>query len=50
MSDGLREQTRASMARFGISAEAVARTICFAIEQPDDVEISSLTVAPTVQG
>lgn len=50
MPEDLRQQTRASMSRMGIPAEAVARTVAFAIEQPDDVEISSLVVAPTVQG
>lgn len=50
MSGELRERTREGMSRFGIPAEAVARTVVFAVEQPDDVEISSLVVAPTVQG
>jgi NADP-dependent 3-hydroxy acid dehydrogenase YdfG len=35
---------------FGIPAEAVARAIAFAIEQPHDVEIGDITIRPTVQG
>lgn len=46
----IREQAKASMAAFGIPAEAVARAIAFAIEQPDDVEIGDLTIRPTRQG
>lgn len=37
-------------ADFGIPADAVARAIAFAIEQPHDVEIGDLTIRPTVQG
>jgi NADP-dependent 3-hydroxy acid dehydrogenase YdfG len=51
MSDPVvRERVRSSMDAFGIPAEAVARTIAFAIEQPRDVEISEITVRPTTQG
>lgn len=32
-----------------ISPDAIARTIAFAIEQPDDVEIGSIVVRPTAQ-
>lgn len=35
---------------FGIPADAVARAIAFAIDQPDDVEIGDLTIRPTAQG
>jgi NADP-dependent 3-hydroxy acid dehydrogenase YdfG len=35
---------------FGLPAEAVARAIAFAIEQPSDVEIGDITIRPTVQG
>lgn len=38
------------MDALGISPEAVARAIAFAIEQPDDVEIGDLTIRPTKQG
>lgn len=46
----LREQTRSTMAAFGLAPEAVARAIVFAIEQPADVEIGDMTIRPTVQG
>ncbi|WP_410632084.1 SDR family oxidoreductase [Amycolatopsis sp. cmx-4-83] len=45
-----REQAQQAMAALGISPDAVARTIAFAIEQPDDVEIGDLTIRPTRQG
>ena len=31
-----------------ISPDAIARAIAFAIEQPDDVDVSELIVRPTV--
>jgi NADP-dependent 3-hydroxy acid dehydrogenase YdfG len=46
----LREQIRANMNDFGMPPEAVARAVAFAIEQPPEVEISDLTIRPTVQG
>ena len=46
----VREQIRRSRDEFAIPPEAVARAIAFAIEQPDDVEISDITIRPTVQG
>jgi NADP-dependent 3-hydroxy acid dehydrogenase YdfG len=45
----LRNQIRQSMDEFGLSPVAVAEAIGFAIDQPDDVEISDLTIRPTVQ-
>ncbi|HEY3467178.1 MAG TPA: SDR family oxidoreductase [Amycolatopsis sp.] len=45
-----REQAQQAMATLGISPEAVARAIAFAVEQPDDVEIGDLTIRPTRQG
>lgn len=45
-----REQAQQAMATLGISPDAVARAIAFAIEQPDDVEIGDLTIRPTRQG
>jgi NADP-dependent 3-hydroxy acid dehydrogenase YdfG len=45
----LRDQIRHGMDTVGISPEAVARAIQFAIEQPDDVEIGDITIRPTVQ-
>lgn len=51
MSDPVvQEQIRSSMDALGIPAEAVARTIAFAIEQPADVEIGEITIRPTAQG
>ncbi|MFC6881892.1 MULTISPECIES: SDR family oxidoreductase [Actinomadura] len=47
---GQREQARQSMASLGISPDAVARAVAFAIEQPDDVEIGDMTIRPTRQG
>jgi NADP-dependent 3-hydroxy acid dehydrogenase YdfG len=38
------------MDEFGLSPDAVARAIAFAIEQPDDVEIGELVIRPAVQG
>jgi NADP-dependent 3-hydroxy acid dehydrogenase YdfG len=46
----LRVQIRTNMNDFGIPPEAVARAVAFAIEQPPDVEISDVTIRPTVQG
>jgi NADP-dependent 3-hydroxy acid dehydrogenase YdfG len=46
----LRAQIRSNMDAFGLSPDAVARTIAFAIEQPQEVEIGDLTIRPTVQG
>ncbi len=46
----LRVRIRRNMDDFGISPDAVARAIAFAIEQPPDVEIGDITIRPTVQG
>jgi NADP-dependent 3-hydroxy acid dehydrogenase YdfG len=45
----IREQVRSRMASLGISPDAVARAVAFAIEQPDDVEIGDITIRPTSQ-
>ena len=45
----LRDRIRQNMADLAIPPEAVARAIAFAIEQPDDVEISEIVVRPTRQ-
>jgi NADP-dependent 3-hydroxy acid dehydrogenase YdfG len=45
----LREQIRRTMSDFGLSPDAVARAIAFAVEQPDEVEIGDITIRPTVQ-
>ena len=44
-----REQAQHAMAALGISPDAVARAIAFAIEQPDDVEIGDMTIRPARQ-
>jgi NADP-dependent 3-hydroxy acid dehydrogenase YdfG len=46
----IREEIRNSIDALGIPADAVARTIAFAIEQPADVEIGEITIRPTAQG
>jgi NADP-dependent 3-hydroxy acid dehydrogenase YdfG len=46
---GQREQAQQAMAGLGISPDAVARAIAFAIEQPDDVEIGDMTIRPARQ-
>jgi NADP-dependent 3-hydroxy acid dehydrogenase YdfG len=50
MEDAARQRIQAGMREIGLDPAAVARAICFAIEQPDGVEIGSLTIRPTVQG
>lgn len=51
MSDPVvQEQIRGSMDALGIPAEAVARTIAFAIEQPADVEIGEITIRRPPRG
>ena len=42
-------RARRRMAAIGISPDAVARAIAFAIEQPEDVEIGDITIRPAVQ-
>ena len=45
----IRERITRNMAEFAIAPEAVARAIAFAISEPGDVEVSDLTIRPTVQ-
>jgi NADP-dependent 3-hydroxy acid dehydrogenase YdfG len=47
---GQREQAQRAMTALGISPDAVARAVAFAIEQPDDVEIGDMTIRPARQG
>lgn len=35
--------------KYGISPDAIARIVAFALEQPEDVNISEFTVGPTIQ-
>jgi NADP-dependent 3-hydroxy acid dehydrogenase YdfG len=46
----VRAQIRRNMSDFGLSPQAVARAIAFAIEQPHDVEIGEIVIRATVQG
>ena len=54
LADGMapeaRDEIRAGMRSFGLDPQAVANAVCFALEQPTDVEIGDLTIRPTVQG
>jgi NADP-dependent 3-hydroxy acid dehydrogenase YdfG len=46
----LRSQALQRMAEIGIPADAIARAIAFAIEQPADVDVGDIVVRPTAQG
>ncbi|GGN44913.1 SDR family oxidoreductase [Streptomyces fuscichromogenes] len=46
----IRKEIRRGMDEFGLSPDAIARAIAFAIEQPHDVEIGEMSIRPTVQG
>ena len=46
----VKAQTVASMEKFAISPDAIARAIVFAIEQPADVDVGEIVVRPTAQG
>ncbi len=35
--------------QYGISPEAIARIVAFALEQPEDVNVSEFTAGPTTQ-
>jgi NADP-dependent 3-hydroxy acid dehydrogenase YdfG len=43
-------QISAQMEKLGISPEAIARAIAFAIEQPADVDVGDIVIRPTAQG
>lgn len=43
-------QIVASMEKFAMPPDAVARAIAFAIEQPPDVDVGEIIVRPTAQG
>ena len=46
----VKAQIVASMEKFAMSPDAIARAIAFAIEQPADVDIGEIIVRPTAQG
>lgn len=51
MPDGpMRDAAIRTMEAIAISPDAVARAICFAIAQPDDVDIGDIVIRPTAQG
>lgn len=45
-----RAKIEEQMAKIAIEPEAVARTIAFAIDQPEDVDVGDIVVRPTAQG
>ncbi|MVN75234.1 SDR family NAD(P)-dependent oxidoreductase [Hymenobacter sp. HMF4947] len=45
----LKAQTKDMQGKLGISPEAIARAVVFAIEQPADVDVSEIIVRPTAQ-
>jgi NADP-dependent 3-hydroxy acid dehydrogenase YdfG len=42
--------TRKAMDEIGIPADAIARAVAFAIEQPANVDVNEIVVRPTAQG
>ncbi len=46
---GTSEGMAALYEKHGISPDAIARIVAFALEQPEDVNISEFTVGPTSQ-
>jgi NADP-dependent 3-hydroxy acid dehydrogenase YdfG len=49
-SDTIRSQLQEGFDKFAIPADAIARAIAFAIEQPTDVDVNEINVRPTSQG
>jgi NADP-dependent 3-hydroxy acid dehydrogenase YdfG len=47
ITDPLAQQGMKEFRRIAISADAIARAIAFAVEQPDDVDVSEIIVRPT---
>ncbi|MBO1073809.1 SDR family oxidoreductase [Roseomonas marmotae] len=45
----IRARMDEAMEQMGLPPEAVARSIAFAIEQPDDVDVSEIVIRPTAQ-
>lgn len=48
--EATRAELRSRISNIGISPEAIARAIAFAIEQPADVDVGDITIRPTAQG
>lgn len=49
MNDEVRAQIAARQANGGLSPSAIARAIAFAVEQPDDVDVSEVIVRPATK-
>ena len=47
---GMKKKIGDDLAATGMSAEAIARGILFAIEQPPEVDVGSIVIRPTAQG
>ncbi|MBW9091513.1 SDR family oxidoreductase [Rhizobium wenxiniae] len=47
---GMKKKIEDDLAATGMSADAIARGILFAIEQPPEVEVGSIVIRPTAQG
>ncbi len=47
ITDPLAQQGMKDFRRIAIPADAIARAIAFAVEQPDDVDVSEIIVRPT---
>jgi NADP-dependent 3-hydroxy acid dehydrogenase YdfG len=45
----LKKQIRDRRDQIAIAPEAIARAICFALEQPSDVDVGDIVVRPTAQ-
>ncbi|MBD0786596.1 SDR family oxidoreductase [Vibrio sp. Y2-5] len=45
----MKEKVKAAMDMMGMSPDAIARAIIFAIDQPDDVDVGDIVVRPTAQ-
>ena len=45
----MKAQIREGMDKMGLSPDAIARAIVFAIEQPADVDVGEIIVRPTAQ-
>lgn len=50
MQPAMKAEVTKMMADTGLSPDAVARAIAFAVEQPDGVDVGDLVVRPTAQG
>ncbi len=47
ISDPVARETMKSFRAIAIGPEAIARAIAYAVEQPDDVDVSEIVVRPT---